>query len=60
MMLDDHSAASGESRLGIHSAAIRCRQGNQLTESGPVATALMSRVQQFEKEPRRVEQEPDI
>jgi transposase len=61
MMLDGHSAASVASRLGLSGTNVLYRwKAKMLTESGPAATALEARVQELEKELRRVEQERDI
>lgn len=61
MLLDGHAAASVASRLGLSGTNILYRwKANQLAASGPAATALESRVQELEKELRRVEQERDI
>jgi len=61
MLLDGHSAESVATRLGLSGANLLYRwKAQQLTASGPAATALEARVQQLEKELRRVEQERDI
>jgi transposase len=61
MMLDGHSAASVAARLGLSGTNILYRwKARMLSESGPAATALEGRVQELEKELRRVEQERDI
>lgn len=61
MMLDGHSAASVASRLGLGGTNILYRWKSKiLLESGPAASALESRVQELERELRRVEQERDI
>ena len=61
MMLDGHSAASVASRLGLSGTNILYRWKSKIvSESGPAATALEGRVQELEKELRRVEQERDI
>ena len=61
MMLDGHSASSVASRLGLSNTNLLYRWKSQtLSQSGPAATALESRVQELEKELRRVEQERDI
>ncbi len=61
MLLDGHSAESVVSRLGLSGASLLYRwKANLISESGPAATALESRVQELEKELRRVEQERDI
>ena len=61
MMLDGHSAASVASRLGLSGTNILYRWKSKiLSESGPAASALESRVQELERELRRVEQERDI
>lgn len=61
MMLDGHSAASVASRLGISGTNLLYRwKAKLLSESGPAATTLESRVRELEKELRRVEQERDI
>ena len=61
MMLDGHSAASVAERLGLSGTNVLYRwKAKLLSESGPAATALEARVQELEKELRRVEQERDI
>ena len=61
MLLDGHSAESVASRLGLSGANVLYRwKRNLLAASGPAATALEARVQELEKELRRVEQERDI
>ena len=61
MLLDGHSATSVASRLGLSGTSILYRwKSNLITASGPAATALETRVQELEKELRRVEQERDI
>ena len=61
MLLDGHSAQSVVSRLGLSGTNILYRwKAKLLSESGPAATALEARVQELEKELRRVEQERDI
>ena len=61
MLLDGHSATSVASRLGLSGTNILYRwKAQMLAESGPAATALEARVQELEKELRRVEQERDI
>jgi transposase len=61
MLLDGHSAKSVASRLGLSSTNLLYRwKANVLSASGPAATALEARVQELEKELRRVEQERDI
>jgi transposase len=61
MMLDGHSAASVASRLGLGGTNILYRwKAKMLSDSGPAATALEARVQELQKELRRVEQERDI
>lgn len=61
MLLDGHSAASVVSRLGLSGTNILYRwKAKMLEDSGPAATALEGRVQELEKELRRVEQERDI
>jgi len=61
MLLDGHSATSVASRLGLSGTSILYRwKANLITASGPAATALETRVQELEKELRRVEQERDI
>jgi transposase len=61
MLLDGHSAKSVASRLGLSSTNVLYRwKAKMLSESGPAATALEARVQELEKELRRVEQERDI
>jgi transposase len=61
MLLDGHSAKSVASRLGLSGANVLYRwKAKLLSASGPAATALETRVQELEKELRRVEQERDI
>ena len=61
MLLDGHSASSVASRLGLSGTSLLYRwKANFLLDSGPAATALDARVQELEKELRRVEQERDI
>ena len=61
MMLDGYSATSVASRLGLSSTNILYRwKAKIVSESGPAASALEARVQELEKELRRVEQERDI
>jgi transposase len=61
MLLDGHSAGSVASRLGLSGTNLLYRwKAKQVAAGGPAATALESRVQQLEKELRRVEQERDI
>ena len=61
MMLDGYTAASVAERLGLSGTNILYRwKAKLLAESGPAATALEARVQELEKELRRVEQERDI
>ena len=61
MLLDGHSASSVASRLGLSGTNILYRwKAKILSESGPAASALEARVQELEKELRRVEQERDI
>lgn len=61
MLLDGHSATSVATRLGLSGTNILYRwKAKMLSESGPTATALEARVQELEKELRRVEQERDI
>ena len=61
MLLDGHSAKSVASRLGLSGPNVLYRwKANLLSAGGPAATALETRVQELEKELRRVEQERDI
>ena len=61
MLLDGHTAKSVATRLGLKSPSILYRwKSSVITASGPAATALESRVQELEKELRRVEQEREI
>lgn len=61
MLLDGHSASSVASRLGLSGTNVLYRwKGKLLSASGPAATALEARVQELERELRRVEQERDI
>ena len=61
MLLDGHSAESVVSRLGLSGCSVLYRwKANLVSASGPAATALEERVQELERELRRVEQERDI
>jgi transposase len=61
MLLDGHSAQSVVSNLGLSGTSLLYRwKGQVLTASGPAATALEARVQELERDLRRVEQERDI
>ena len=61
MLLDGHAAKSVATRLGLKSPSILYRwKSSVITASGPAATALESRVQELERELRRVEQEREI
>ena len=61
MLLDGHSAESVTTRLGLSGTSVLYRwKSNLVSAHGPTATALEARVQQLEKELRRVEQERDI
>ncbi len=61
MLLDGHSSESVVSRLGLSGTSLLYRwKANLISASGPAATALEGRVQELEKELRRVEQERDI
>ena len=61
MMLDGYSASSVARRLGLSGTNILYRwKAKIVSESGPAASALEARVQELEKELRRVEQERDI
>ena len=61
MLLDGHSAESVVSRLGLSGTSLLYRwKANLLSASGPTATALEARIQELERELRRVEQERDI
>ena len=61
MLLDGHTAKSVATRLGLRSPSILYRwKSSVITASGPAATALESRVQELERELRRVEQEREI
>ena len=58
MLLDGHSAESVVSRLGLSGTSLLYRwKSNLISASGPAATALEARVQELEKELRRVERE---
>ena len=60
-LLDGHSAESVVSRLGLSGTSLLDRwKSDLISASGPAATALESRVQELEKELRRLEQERDI
>jgi transposase len=61
MLLDGYSAESVVSRLGLSGCSVLYRwKANLVSASGPAATALEERVQELERELRRVEQERDI
>ncbi len=61
MLLDGHSAESVASRLGLSGANVLYQwKAKLLTTRGPAATALEARVQELERELRRVETERDI
>ena len=61
MLMDGHSPNSVASRLGLSSTNLLYRwKAKMVSDSGPAATALEARVQELEKELRRVEQERDI
>jgi transposase len=61
MLLDGHSASSIVDRLGLSGTNVLYRwKGEQLRESGPVASALEVRVRELETELRRVERERDV
>lgn len=61
MLLDGHTAPSVCDRLGLPHANLLYRwKQEQLTQSGPVAGVLETRVRELENELRRVERERDI
>jgi transposase len=61
MLLDGHSAQSIVDRLGISGTNLLYRwKQKQLEEAGPVGEVLDSRVQELERELRRVERERDV
>jgi transposase len=61
MLLDGHSAESVASRLGLSGTNVLYRwKAKLLATSGPAATALEARVQELERELRRVETEREI
>lgn len=61
MFMDGHSAQSVVNNLGLSSTNLLYRwKDKMLSESGPAATTLDSRVRQLEEELRRVERERDI
>jgi transposase len=61
MMLDGHTAPSVMQRLGLPNVNMLYRwKQEQLTQSGPVASSLETRVRELENELRRVERERDV
>lgn len=61
MLLDGHSAESVATRLGLSGTNLLYQwKAKLLAASGPAATALEARVQELERELRRVETERDI
>lgn len=61
MLLDGHTASSVVERLGLSNTNLLYRwKSEQLTESGPVAESLETRVRQLEAELQRVTRERDI
>ena len=61
MLLDGHSAQSVADRLGLSGTQILYRWKKQMmAKIGPVANSLDTRVQELERELRRVERERDI
>jgi len=61
MLLDGHTASSVAERLGLSNTSVLYRwKGEQLKETGPVATSLEARVRELESELHRVERERDI
>ncbi len=61
MLLDGHTASSVAKRLGLSHANLLYRwKGEQLAQSGPVASTLEVRVRELEIELRRVERERDV
>ncbi|MDZ4850857.1 MAG: transposase [Pirellulaceae bacterium] len=61
MLLDGHTASSIVERLGISGTNVLYRWKKELlTSSGPIASAMDSKVKELENELRRVERERDI
>lgn len=61
MLLDGHCAKSIVDRLGLSGTNVLYRwKGEQLRDSGPVASALEARVRELEVELRRTERERDV
>ncbi len=61
MLLDGHTASSVAKRLGLSNANLLYRwKGEQLAQSGPIASTLEVRVRELEIELRRVERERDV
>jgi transposase len=61
MLLDGHTAKSVAERLGLTHANLLYRwKREQLTQSGPVASCLETRVRELEIELHRVERERDV
>ena len=61
MLLDGHTASSIVERLGISGTNVLYRwKREQLISSGPIASAMDSKVRALENELRRVERERDI
>ena len=61
MLLDGHTASSIVGRLGISGTNVLYRwKREQLISSGPIASAMDSKVRELENELRRVERERDI
>ena len=61
MLLDGHTASSIVERLGISGTNVLYRwKREQLISSGPIASAMDSKVRELENELRRVERERDI
>jgi transposase len=61
MLLDGHTASSIVERLGISGTNVLYRwKREQLKCSGPIASAMDSKVRELENELRRVERERDI
>ena len=60
MLLDGHSAQSVADRLGLSGTQILYRWKKQMmAKIGPVANSLDTRVQELERELRRVERDRD-
>jgi transposase len=61
MVLDGHTAPSVMQRLGLPNVNMLYRwKQERLTQSGPVASSLETRVRELENEIRRVERERSV